>query len=285
MTRITLSFDRRASGLCIRRIRLDMRLPAPSSPPSTCAAIGAATRPPVASSPSRGRRRSRRAPRSRTAGLSAGANAMNHACAVSPCHLRGPGLARDLDARDLRRASRCRCSRRRPSGRAPSPRSPVPSTCWYSRASYAVPRIDLAVAVLDVTEHVRHHHHAAVRHGLRDHRHAQRRDRDVGPGRSPPARTAAGSVWNVPCSGPTLRTTSGRRSVSGGRACSRRSARCPVRTCRRGRGRSARTSCCTTRGTTARACRRTRCRRSSRACGRSAGGRARAARDTPGCRP
>ena len=67
----------------------------------TARAIGAASRPPVASR--RRRRRPRRPPRRRPAGRSAGAKPMNQACGLRPLAvLRGAGLAGDPDAGDLR---------------------------------------------------------------------------------------------------------------------------------------------------------------------------------------
>ena len=72
------------------------------SPPSTCAAIGAATRPPVPLSPDDSSPPFSTSTAIAYRGASAGAKPMNHACACLPFDLRGTGLARDLDAGDLR---------------------------------------------------------------------------------------------------------------------------------------------------------------------------------------
>ena len=241
------------------------------SPPSTCAASGAATRPPVPLSPERqfaavlhqdcdrvpGRLGRREADEPRVRGL--------------PLDLRGAGLARDLDARDL-------------GARAGAVVHHVDHEVAHRRRGARFHRLAVlvrfvaraadhfAVGVLHVVEHVRHHHHAAVGDTLRDHRHLERRhcDRALADRRLREQRL-------VLLERPGLGSDAAHDVRAAGRcrgpACRRRTVRCPRRTCCRGRARSARTSCCTTRGTIARACRRMCCRRSSTAsrsvCGRS----------------
>ena len=150
----------------------------PSSVREHCAAIGAATRPPVVSASRRRCRRARRAPRSRTADASAGANAMNHACGFSPgVGLRGAGLARDL--RCPGSAPRCRCRAARPASMncfivAAVAGSIARRHCLRAESLRTTLPSGSSIAVGDV----RLEDHAAGRDRLGDQRHLERRDRD-----------------------------------------------------------------------------------------------------------
>ena len=94
------------SGSVLRRSASTWRYVAEQALPAPAAAIGAATRPPVALGADGAAVLDEH--RDRVPGLSAGANAMNHACGCARARrLRGAGLARDRDARDLRRGARC----------------------------------------------------------------------------------------------------------------------------------------------------------------------------------
>ena len=196
----------------------------------------------------RRRRRSRRSPRSRT-GVLGRREADEPRVRCSPCDLRGAGLARD------RTPGICAGV-------------PVPSFTTSTMRSRTVAAVVGCIARLPTRS-------ASIACRGSPRRRCSRRGRARAASSSrrrsrPPARpspSASGVTatvaladagcansgwfcWNVPRVGPDAAHDAGREVGVGGGVLDAEAARCPARTSRRGRGRSARTSCCTTRGTT-----------------------------------